>query len=143
MNILILGAGRVGSSLAKQLSREESNDVTVVDIEKDVLRELQDRLDIRTISGHASHPSVLKRAGCEDADIVVALTDSDETNMLACQISSKMFNTETKIARIRSTAYLHTEDLFGEGSIPVDLCLSPEQLVCEHIEQLIHYPGAL
>ncbi|HJL93515.1 MAG TPA: Trk system potassium transporter TrkA [Woeseiaceae bacterium] len=143
MNILILGAGRVGSSLAEQLSREESNDVTVVDIEKDVLRELQDRLDIRTISGHASHPSVLKRAGCEDADIVVALTDSDETNMLACQISSKMFNTETKIARIRSTAYLHTEDLFGEGSIPVDLCLSPEQLVCEHIEQLIHYPGAL
>ena len=143
MNILILGAGQVGSSAAEQLAHEERNDVTIVDTRKDVLRDLQDRLDIRTILGHASHPDVLKRAGGEDADMVIALTDSDETNMLACQISSTMFNTVTKIARIRSAAYMHNEDLFNQESIPVDVCLSPEQLVCEHIEQLIHYPGAI
>ena len=143
MKILILGAGQVGSSAAEQLSREETNDVTVVDSKTEVLRELQDRLDIRTVSGHASHPDVLKRAGADETDIVIALTDSDETNMLACQIASTIFNIETKIARIRSRAYLHTEGLFSEGAIPVDVCLSPEQLVCEHIEQLIHYPGAL
>jgi|TARA_B110000196_G_scaffold191915_1_gene164419 trk system potassium uptake protein TrkA len=143
MKILILGAGQVGSSAAEQLSREESNDVTVVDTRTDILRELQDRLDIRTIAGHASHPDILKRAGAEDTDIVIALTDSDETNMLACQISSTIFNIETKVARIRSAAYMRTEGLFNLEAIPVDVCLSPEQLVCEHIEQLIHYPGAL
>ena len=143
MKILILGAGQVGSSAAEQLSREESNDVTVVDTKTDILRELQDRLDIRTIAGHASHPDILKRAGAEDTDIVIALTDSDETNMLACQISSTIFNIETKVARIRSGAYMRTEGLFNLEAIPVDVCLSPEQLVCEHIEQLIHYPGAL
>jgi len=143
MKILILGAGQVGSSAAEHLSREESNDVTVVDSKTEILRELQDRLDIRTISGHASHPDVLKRAGAEDTDIVIALTDSDETNMLACQIASTIFNIETKIARIRSGSYLHTEGLFNQEAIPVDVCLSPEQLVCEHIEQLIQYPGAL
>ena len=143
MKILILGAGQVGSSAAEHLSREESNDVTVVDTRTDILRELQDRLDIRTISGHASHPDVLKRAGAEDTDIVIALTDSDETNMLACQISSTIFNIETKVARIRSASYIRTEGLFNLEAIPVDVCLSPEQLVCEHIEQLIHYPGAL
>ena len=82
MKILILGAGQVASSAAEHLSREESNDVTVVDSKTEVLRELQDRLDIRTISGHASHPDVLKRAGAEDTDIVIALTDSDETNRI-------------------------------------------------------------
>ena len=105
MKILILGAGQVGSSAAEQLSREETNDVTVVDSKTEVLRELQDRLDIRTVSGHASHPDVLKRAGADETDIVIALTDSDETNMLACQIASTIFNIETKIARIRSRAY--------------------------------------
>ena len=126
MKILILGAGQVGSSAAEHLSREESNDVTVVDTRTDILRELQDRLDIRTISGHASHPDVLKRAGAEDTDIVIALTDSDETNMLACQISSTIFNIETKVARIRSAAYIRTEGLFNLEAIPVDVCLSPE-----------------
>ena len=106
MKILILGAGQVGSSAAEQLSREESNDVTVVDNRTDILDELQDRLDIRTVCGHASHPDVIKKAGGEDTDIVIALTDSDETNMLACQIASTIFNINTKIARIRSAAYI-------------------------------------
>ena len=143
MKILILGAGQVGSSAAEQLSREESNDVTVVDNRADILDELQDRLDIRTVCGHASHPDVIKKAGGENTDIVIALTDSDETNMLACQIASTIFDINTKIARIRSAAYMHSKNLFTKDAIPVDVRLSPEKLVCEHIEQLIQYPGAL
>jgi trk system potassium uptake protein TrkA len=142
MKILILGAGQVGSSAAYHLSREEANEVTVVDMRPDVLRELQDRLDIRTVVGHAAHPEVLDRAGANDADIVVALTDTDETNMVACQIAYTLFHTPTKIARIRAAEYMNTKDLFTQDAIPVDVRISPEQLVCEYIEQLILYPGA-
>jgi trk/ktr system potassium uptake protein len=143
MKILILGAGQVGSSAAYHLSREEANEVTVVDTRSDVLRELQDRLDIRTIVGHAAYPSVLERAGADDMDIVVALTDSDETNMIACQVAYTVFHTPTKIARIRSADYMNFKKLFTQDAIPVDVRVSPEQLVCEYIEQLILYPGAL
>jgi trk system potassium uptake protein TrkA len=141
MKILILGAGQVGSSAADHLSREEANEVTVVDTRPNVLRELQDRLDIRTVVGHAAHPEVLKRAGAGDADIVVALTDTDETNMVACQIAYTMFTTTTKIARIRSAEYMRAKELFAQDAIPIDVRISPEQLVCEYIEQLILYPG--
>ena len=142
MKILILGAGQVGSSAAYHLSREEANEVTVVDRRSDVLRELQDRLDIRTVVGHAAHPDVLDRAGANDADIVVALTDADETNMVACQVAYTLFHTPTKIARIRAAEYMNAKDLFTQDAIPVDVRISPEQLVCEYIEQLILFPGA-
>ena len=142
MKILILGAGQVGSSAAYHLSREEANEVTVVDQRADVLRELQDRLDIRTVVGHAAHPGVLDRAGANDADIVVALTDADETNMVACQVAYTLFHTPTKIARIRSAEYMSSKGLFTQDAIPVDVRISPEQLVCEYVEQLILYPGA-
>ena len=142
MKILRLGAGQVGSSAAYHLSREEANDVTVVDVRPDVLRELQDRLDIRTVVGHAAYPEVLDRAGANDADIVVALTDMDEINMVACQIAYTLFHTPTKIARIRSAEYMKTERLFSPDAVPIDVGISPEQLVCEYIEQLILYPGA-
>jgi trk system potassium uptake protein TrkA len=142
MKILILGAGQVGSSAAYHLSREEANEVTVVDMRSDVLRELQDRLDIRTVVGHAAHPEVLDRAGANDADIVVALTDTDETNMVACQVAYTLFHTPTKIARIRAAEYMNAKDLFTQDAIPVDVRISPEQLVCEYIEQLILFPGA-
>jgi trk system potassium uptake protein TrkA len=142
MKILILGAGQVGSSAAYHLSREEANEVTVVDMRADVLRELQDRLDIRTVVGHAAYPDVLERAGANDADIVVALTDTDETNMIACQVSYTLFHTPTKIARIRAAEYMTAKTLFTQDAIPVDVRISPEQLVCEYIEQLILYPGA-
>jgi len=142
MKILILGAGQVGSSAAYHLSREEANEVTVVDLQADVLRELQDRLDIRTVVGHAAYPEVLERAGANDADIVVALTDSDETNMVACQVAYTKFHTPTKIARIRAAEYMSSKKLFTQDAIPIDVRISPEQLVCEHIEQLILYPGA-
>ncbi len=142
MKILILGAGQVGSSAAYHLSREEANEVTVVDMRPEILRELQDRLDIRTVVGHAAHPDVLERAGAQDADIVVALTDSDETNMVACQVAYTKFHTPTKIARIRAAEYMNATSLFTQDAIPIDVRISPEQLVCESIEQLILYPGA-
>ena len=141
MKILILGAGQVGSSAAYHLSREEANEVTVVDMRADVLRELQDRLDIRTVVGHAAYPEVLERAGANDADIIVALTDTDETNMIACQVAYTTFHTPTKIARIRAAEYMSAKNLFAQEAIPIDVRISPEQLVCEYIEQLILYPG--
>ena len=143
MKILILGAGQVGSSAAYHLSREEANEVTVVDRSPEVLRELQDRLDIRTVVGHAAYPDVLTRAGASDADILIALTDSDETNMIACQIAYTLYHTPTKIARIRAAEYMNAKKLFSQESLPVDVLISPEQLVCEYVEQLILYPGAL
>jgi trk system potassium uptake protein TrkA len=143
MKILILGAGQVGSSAAYHLSREEANEVTVIDMRPDVLRELQDRLDIRTIVGHAAYPDVLTRAGAGDADIIIALTDSDETNLVACQVAFTLYHTPTKIARIRSADYMREDALFTQDAFPVDLRISPEQLVCEYVEQLILYPGAL
>ncbi len=142
MKILILGAGQVGSSAAYHLSREEANEVTIVDMRSEILRELQDRLDVRTVIGHAAYPEVLERAGANDADIVVALTDTDETNMIACQVAYTMFHTPTKIARIRSAEYMRANKLFTQDAIPIDVRISPEQLVCEYIEQLILYPGA-
>ena len=142
MKILILGAGQVGSSAAYHLSREEANEVTVVDKRPEVLRELQDRLDIRTVVGHGAYPEVLARAGASDADIIVALTNADETNMVACQVAYTAFHTPTKIARIRSAEYMNAKDLFRQDAIPVDVRISPEQLVCEYVEQLILFPGA-
>ena len=141
MKIIILGAGQVGSSAAYHLSREEANEVTIVDMRADVLRELQDRLDIRTVVGHAAYPEVLERAGANDADIIVALTDTDETNMVACQVAYTTFHTPTKIARIRAAEYMSANKLFTQDAIPIDVRISPEQLVCEYIEQLILYPG--
>jgi trk system potassium uptake protein TrkA len=144
LKIIILGAGQVGRTAAYHLSREESNDVTVVDSDDDVLRDLQDRLDIRTISGNAANPSILEAAGCADADLVVALTNSDEVNMVACQVAWTLFKTPTKIARIRARSYMKRRELFNEGAgFAVDVQISPEQLVTEYVVQLIKYPGAL
>ena len=102
MKILILGAGQVGTTAAYHLAREEANEVTIVDSDASKLRDLQDRLDVRTVVGHASFPDVLARAGAEDADMIIALTNSDEVNMIACQIAYTVFQTPTKIARIRA-----------------------------------------
>lgn len=142
MKIIILGAGQVGSSVAEALSREE-NDITVVDTDTVRLGELQDKLDIRGVVGNASHPRVLTRAGAEDADMVVALTNSDEINMIACQVCYTIFNTPTKIARVRAAEYLRYPQLFSGDHCPVDVLISPEQLVTDHVKRLIEYPGAL
>ncbi|HEX5418951.1 MAG TPA: Trk system potassium transporter TrkA [Gammaproteobacteria bacterium] len=143
MNILILGAGQVGTTAAYSLAREEANDVTIVDRNPEALRELQDRLDVRTVVGNAAYPDVLERAGAKDADMIIALTDSDEINMLACQIAYLLFRTPTKIARIRANEYIGRPELFAADCMSVDVTVSPEALVTEYIEELIHFPGAL
>ena len=143
MRIVILGAGQVGRTAAYHLSREEANEVTVVDTNEEILRDLQDRLDIRTVAGNASYPSVLEAAGAAEADILVALTSSDEVNMMACEVAYTLFRTPTKIARIRSAEYTSHPELFAEEALSVDVFISPEQLVTEYIERLILHPGAL
>ena len=142
MKIVILGAGQVGSTVAYSLSSEE-NDITVVDVDARHLKNLQDRLDIRGVLGHASHPRVLVRAGIEDADMIIALTSSDEVNMTACQVAYTLYNTPTRIARIRSSDYIEHPRLFEREHCPVDVLISPETLVTEYMARLIEYPGAL
>lgn len=142
MQIIILGAGQVGTGMARSLSMED-NDITVVDVDSKRLSALQEKLDIRTVQGHAAHPQTLIRAGIEDADLLIALTNSDETNMVACQVAYSLFNTPTKVARIRSTDYLNHPELFTREHTPIDVLISPEQLVTEHVHRLIEYPGAL
>ena len=143
MKIIILGAGQVGGTLAENLVGE-NNDITVVDTDSTRLRHLQDKYDLRVVNGLASHPRVLRDAGAEDADMLVAVTSSDETNMVACQIAYSLFNTPNRIARIRSAEYLRDNDkLFIPEAIPIDHLISPEQLVIDNIYRLIEYPGAL
>ncbi|HXN10132.1 MAG TPA: Trk system potassium transporter TrkA [Steroidobacteraceae bacterium] len=143
MKILILGAGQVGRTAASHLSREPANEVTVVDTNEEVLRDLQDRLDIRAVAGHASYPSVLEAAGIADTDVLVALTSSDEVNIVACTIAHTLHRTRTKIARIRASEYTRREQLFTEGALAVDVWISPEKLVTDYIMRLLSYPGAL
>jgi len=143
MKILILGAGQVGRTAAYHLSREPANEVTVVDTNEDVLRDLQDRLDIRAVAGNGAYPTVLESAGIADTDILVALTNSDEVNIVACEIAHALYRTPTKIARIRAPEYTAREQLFTEGALAVDVWISPEQLVTEYIARLLSYPGAL
>ncbi|NWN92092.1 Trk system potassium transporter TrkA [Marinobacter adhaerens] len=143
MKILILGAGQVGGTLAENLA-SEANDITVVDTDAVRLRELQDRLDIRTVQGKASYPTVLDQADADDADMLIAVTNSDETNMVACQIAAILYSTPTKISRVRASAYISNHKLFGkEGGFPIDVMISPEHLVTRHITRLVEYPGAL
>ncbi|MDH5727538.1 MAG: Trk system potassium transporter TrkA [Gammaproteobacteria bacterium] len=142
MKIIILGAGQVGSSVAATLA-SEANDITIVDVEGQRVRALQDRLDVRVVTGHASHPDVLYRAGAEDADMILAVTNSDETNMIACQVAYTLFHTPTKIARVRSKAYLAHPELFAQEALPIDVLISPEQIVTDYIQRLIEHPGAL
>ncbi len=142
MKIIILGAGQVGSSVATALA-SEANDITVVDADAKKLEELQSRLDLRSVAGHASHPDVLRRAGAEDADMILAVTSSDETNMIACQVAYTLFHTPTKIARVRSREYLAYPQLFAQEALPIDVLISPEQVVIDYVQRLIEYPGAL
>ena len=143
MKIIILGAGQVGRTAAYHLSREEANDVTVIDINEEILRDLQDRLDIRTVNGNAASPRILEAAGIASTDILVALTNSDEVNMLACHIAWTLYRTPKKIARVRSADFTERDRLFGENAMTVDVWISPEQLVTEYVARLIRYPGAL
>ena len=143
MKIIILGAGQVGGTLAEHLAKAERNDVTVVDTDADKLRALGDRLDLRTVAGYGSHPSVLSDAGADDADMLIAVTNSDEVNITACQVAHTLFQTPKKISRVRARDYLVHEKLFASKHIPIDVLIHPEQLVTENIRELIANPGAL
>jgi len=142
MKIIIIGAGQVGGTLAENLANEE-NDITVIDTDANRLRELQDHLDIRTIRGQGSHPNILSLAGAEDADMLIAVSLSDEVNLAACQVAYTLFRTPTKICRVRATPYLAKQELFSNEAFPVDVLISPEQVVTKYITRLLEYPGAL
>ena len=137
-----MARGQVGSSLAEHLAGE-AHDITVIDVRGDVLQELQDRADLRTVTGRASHPSVLEQAGAADANMIIAVTDSDETNMVACQVAYTMFHTPTKIARVRATEYLSYTKLFKQDALPIDVLICPVLLVTKYIRRLTEHPGAL
>ncbi len=142
MKILILGAGQVGSTVAESLVGE-ANDITVVDADALKLQQLQDRLDLRTLTGNASHPSVLEQAGIADCDMLLAVTQSDEVNMLACKLAASLYNTPTRIARIRATEFLERPEVFSADNFCVDFSICPEQILTDYIAKLIEFPEAL
>lgn len=142
MKIIILGANQVGCALAETLANE-ANDITVVDNDTEKLQELKDHIDIGTIVGEASHPDVLEKAGGEDADMIIAVTESDEINMVACRVAYSLFQTPKKICRIRSSSYLVSDRLFGKNGIAVDVVISPELIISSYISRLLDLPGAL
>jgi trk system potassium uptake protein TrkA len=142
LKIVILGAGQVGSSVAENLV-SEANDITVVDLSSDRLKRLQDRFDLRTFVGNAAHPAVLEEAGARDADMILAVTQSDETNMVACKLAATMFNIPTKIARIRSADYLSHPEIFSPENFSVDSAICPEQVLTDYIAKLLEFPEAL
>ena len=141
MKVLILGGGQVGSSLAETLVAE-NNDITLVESNPDQVKKIQDTMDLRAIVGNAADPEILESAGADDCDILIAATQSDETNLVACKIASLKFNVPTKIARIRSSSYLNS-DLFGHNGFSIDYTICPEQVVTDYIVRLVEIPGAL
>lgn len=144
MRILICGAGQVGSSIARQLSRE-NNEVTVIDFKPELIQQINEQLDVRAHLGHASHPSVLKAARAEDADMMIAVTYSDEVNMVACQIAYSLFNIPIRIARIRNQDYLNPDyaGLYSKDQLALNVIISPEVEVGEAILRRLHAPGSL
>jgi trk system potassium uptake protein TrkA len=142
MKVIILGAGQVGASVAEGLVSEE-NDITIVDRDAARLAELQDRLDLRTIVGDAATPSVLRQAGADDADMLIAVTQSDHANLVACKLAHSVFNVPTRVARLRSKDFLEDESLLAPENFAVDFALCPEQVITDYIQRLIEFPEAL
>jgi trk system potassium uptake protein TrkA len=142
MKIIILGAGQVGASVAESLVSEE-NDITIVDTDAARLAHLQDRLDLRSVLGNAAWPSVLREAGADDADLLIAVTQSDQTNLVACKVAKTIFNLPTRIARLRSSDFLGSEELLSADNFAVDFALCPEEIVTDYIAKLVEFPEAL
>ena len=142
MKIVILGAGQVGASVAEALA-SEANDITIVDQQRDHLTDLADRLDVGTVAGNAAYPSVLRQAGIEDADMLVAVTQSDQTNLVACKIARTLFNVPTRIARLRSADFLEDERLLADENFAVSHAICPEQDITDTIAKLVEFPEAL
>ncbi|MDR2838641.1 MAG: Trk system potassium transporter TrkA, partial [Azonexus sp.] len=142
MKIIILGAGQVGSSVAEGLVSEQ-NDITVVDFDGPRLAYLQQRYDLRTVAGDGASPSTLRQAGAEDADMMIAVTQSDQVNLVACKLAHSVFNVPTRIARLRSPDFLKDETLLSTDNFAVDFALCPEQVITDYIRRLVEFPEAL
>ena len=142
MRIVILGAGQVGSSVAQSLVSEK-NDITVVDTDRTCLENLQIRYDLRTVVGNAVLPSTLRDAGIEDADMLIALTKSDQTNLVACKLAHSLFHVPTRIARLRSREYFDRPELLNEDNFAVSYALCPEQVITDYLIKLVDFPEAL
>ena len=142
MKILILGAGQVGSTLAKYLCLDDDNDITIVDQKEDKLTPLQRHLDIKTVVGYGAYPSVLEKAGIKVMDMVIAVMGSDERNMVACRMAHTLYHVEKKIARIRTTEYLLRPEIFTNEALPIDFLITPEILITDYIKGIVEEPGA-
>ncbi len=142
MNILILGAGQVGSSLAKDLIRYKDNNITIIDKSRKRLSEIKRSLDVKLVEGIASYTTTLEAADITNMDLVIAVTESDECNMIACQIAHTLYGVTNKISRIRASDYLHREELFSDNAIPINFVITPEKIVTKFIMRIIEIPGA-
>ena len=142
MKILILGAGQVGSTLAKNLCSDSENDITVIDHKEDKLTSLQRHLDVKTVVGHGAYPSVLEKAGIKEMDMVIAVMQSDESNMVGCRMAHQLYQVDKMIARIRTSEYLVRPELFSRSAVPIDFIITPEILITEYIKGIIEEPGA-
>ena len=144
MNIIICGAGRVGFTISKLLT-EQDHSVTVIDQSSEDIQKINESLDVKAIVGKATSPSVLDKANTNDADMIIAVTRNDETNMVVCQLASSLFNVSKKIARIRTKDFLEGKwnNLFNKSNIPIDVIISPEVEVAKSLYRRLEAPGAL
>ena len=144
MNIIICGAGRVGFSISKQLSAQ-GHSITVIDQSSDLIKKTNDTHDVKGVVGRATFPSVLEKAGAEDADMIIAVTQNDETNMVICQVAYSIFKINKKIARVRGQEFLGGKwgKLYGESNLPIDVIISPELEVAKSLQRKLDAPGAL
>jgi trk system potassium uptake protein TrkA len=143
MKVIVCGAGQVGFSIARHLALE-NNDVTVIDLDPELVRRVSDTLDANGVVGHASNPEILEKAGINNADMIIAVTYADEINMIACQVAHSLFDVPTKIARVRQQSYLLPiyANLFSRDHMPIDVIISPEMEVARAIERRLQVPGA-
>lgn len=143
MKVIVCGAGRVGFNIAKQLAAEHI-DVTVIDRSEALVRKISDSLDVQAMTGYASYPDMLERAGAAEADMIIAVTQNDEVNMVACQVAHSLFNTPVKVARVRAQNYLNPQwlDLFSRDHMPIDVIISPEIEVARSVLRRLELPGA-
>ena len=144
MNIIICGAGRVGFSISKQLSAQ-GHSITVIDQSSALIEKINESQDVKGIVGRATYPSVLEKAGAEDTDMIIAVTQNDETNMVICQVAYSIFKINKKIARIRGQEFLGGKwgKLYGESNLPIDVVISPELEVAKSLQRKLDAPGAL
>ncbi len=145
MKIIICGAGQVGGQIARHLAREESdNQVTIIDKDAGLVRRITDAYDVNGVVGFASHPDILERAGARDADMIIAATQSDEVNMVVCQVANSIFSVPRKIARLRAPSYLNAiySDLYRRDHMPIDVVISPEYAVADAVMQRLAAPAA-